>query len=306
MATPQAPTTPTPAPTTPATGALPAYANNASLANLNTMAGPMQGATTYTPDEKALSQNQLSTMLNSDSPYLTAARTRAAQLANGRGLLNSSMAAGAGEMAAIEAAAPFALQDASTHADAQKFNAGAKNDFARDANAYGRQGALAQFQGVLDQGAQGRTLDFQRWQTNEQTRLDQARLNEQIRSTNLDNTYRNATLAEQKSEFKTSQDYALDRMAQEHVYEMEKLGFNAKGQTSQQFAAGLASATYDKVQAVITDPDIDSAAKPRVIQNLVSSANAMAAWGESFYGTDLPAFTAAQFTTAPVVDTKKK
>lgn len=57
-------------------------------------------------------QSQLQSMLASDSPYLTAARTRAMQQANSRGLINSSIAAGAGEFAAIDAAAPIAQADA--------------------------------------------------------------------------------------------------------------------------------------------------------------------------------------------------
>tara|TARA_Y100000310_G_scaffold231079_1_gene233607 strand:+ start:1949 stop:2452 length:504 start_codon:yes stop_codon:yes gene_type:complete len=52
-------------------------------------------------------------LTKSDSPYMTAARTRGIQSANRRGLLNSSIAGQAGEKAAIDAALPIASQTAS-------------------------------------------------------------------------------------------------------------------------------------------------------------------------------------------------
>ena len=55
---------------------------------------------------------RLSTLLDDDSPYLARARTRAKQQANRRGLLSSSIAVGAGETAAIDAALPIAQGDA--------------------------------------------------------------------------------------------------------------------------------------------------------------------------------------------------
>ena len=57
---------------------------------------------------------QLQTLLGAESPYIERARTRAKQYANRRGVMNSSIAAGAGEAAAIDAALPIASQDADT------------------------------------------------------------------------------------------------------------------------------------------------------------------------------------------------
>ena len=55
---------------------------------------------------------RLNTLLDAESPYIQRARTRAKQFANRRGLLSSSIAAGAGEAAAIDAALPIAQADA--------------------------------------------------------------------------------------------------------------------------------------------------------------------------------------------------
>lgn len=294
MATPARPTT-----TTPATGALPAYANDPSKANLDSLAGAMKGPTTYTPSEKSLVSNQLSTLLNSDSPYLTAARTRAAQLANGRGLLNSSMAAGAGEAAAVESALPIAQQDAATYDTAQRFNADAANNFARDANSFGRQGALAKFQGVLDVGSQGRQIAAQDRQLGLQLGLQREQLGLQRDQLGLDEKFRRDQLNQATAQFKLDQTYTLDRMRVQQQYDLEKLGLQQKQQLPQQFAAGLASSTYDKVQAIIQDPNLKTSAKQVAIENAIAYANAMQSWGESFYGMRLPDFTAGQFVTSP-------
>lgn len=65
-----------------------------------------------------LSQNQLTGMLDEGGRYITSARGRGQRLAASRGMLNSSAAAAASEASAIDAAAPFALQDAQTYAQA--------------------------------------------------------------------------------------------------------------------------------------------------------------------------------------------
>jgi hypothetical protein len=58
----------------------------------------------------------LNKLTASDSPYITLARKTGMETANSRGLINSSIAAGTSQAAAIAAAAPFALQDANNTA----------------------------------------------------------------------------------------------------------------------------------------------------------------------------------------------
>ena len=67
-------------------------------------------------DPNSLVENRLGGLLSSNSPYITSARADAQQTANSRGLLNSTMAATAGEKAAIQSALPIAQQDANTYA----------------------------------------------------------------------------------------------------------------------------------------------------------------------------------------------
>ena len=66
----------------------------------------------------ATASYQLNKLLSSDSPNIQSARSNGLSLANDRGMINSSIAAGASEKAAIDAAAPIAAQDASTYAAA--------------------------------------------------------------------------------------------------------------------------------------------------------------------------------------------
>ena len=73
----------------------------------------------YEPSGGALVEDRMAGLLEKGSPYLTAARNRALGTANKRGLLNTTMAAGAGEQAAIESALPIASQDAAAFHEAK-------------------------------------------------------------------------------------------------------------------------------------------------------------------------------------------
>ncbi len=72
---------------------------------------------------------RLETILNEDNPYLQRAQLRGRQIANQRGLLNTSLAAEAGEAAAIDAALPIAQQDANTFFSQSINNQNATNTF---------------------------------------------------------------------------------------------------------------------------------------------------------------------------------
>ena len=69
---------------------------------------------TITPEETV--SGQLNKLLAEDSVYLQSAKSKAMELANQRGLINTSLAVGSAQRAAIDAATPIAAQDASTYA----------------------------------------------------------------------------------------------------------------------------------------------------------------------------------------------
>ena len=109
-----------------------ASANQAQTATGNGTITPTATTTGYTakdasasmwaPDANSTVQGQLKNVLDSGSPLLDRAETKAKQGMNQRGLLNSTMALTAGQSALYDAALPIAQQDASTFADAGKTN----------------------------------------------------------------------------------------------------------------------------------------------------------------------------------------
>lgn len=77
--------------------------------------------------DKSTVSGQLSSLFAEESPYLQQARLAGERQAAGRGMLNTSMAAGASQAQAIQAALPIAQQDASTYAQAQNLEQQAYN-----------------------------------------------------------------------------------------------------------------------------------------------------------------------------------
>jgi hypothetical protein len=97
-----------------------------ATAGLSTVAVP-EGPVVSTVQKNETTAGQLHDLLANDSPYLEQARGLAAQAANAKGLLNSSIAVQSGEQAAISAAAPIANADAQTYANRATTNAAALN-----------------------------------------------------------------------------------------------------------------------------------------------------------------------------------
>ena len=86
-------------------------------------------AVMQTMNNESLVENRLNNLLDSNGRYMQLARTGAQQQAASRGLLNSSIAAGAGENAAIRSALPIAQQDANTYAQMEANNNNIQNRF---------------------------------------------------------------------------------------------------------------------------------------------------------------------------------
>ena len=76
--------------------------------------------TSYIEQATGTVAGQLQSLLSSDSPYIKQAEEKAKEQAGSRGLLNTTMAARAGQKAAIETALPIAQQDAQTYSQFQQ------------------------------------------------------------------------------------------------------------------------------------------------------------------------------------------
>lgn len=93
---------------------LPTGITNAGGGNQSAYVGAVQ------PDQ--LVSNQLNGLLAQGGPYMEQARLSGMNTAAGRGLLNSSIAAGNSQAAAIQAGLPIAQQDAGTYSNLQTTN----------------------------------------------------------------------------------------------------------------------------------------------------------------------------------------
>ncbi len=109
--------------------------------NLSNVSGPSQ----WDVSGNQTVANQLTALMASDNPLIQQARARAMQQSNARGLSNSSIAQTAADAAAYDAMMQVAKQDAGTYASAAQSNTAAQNQFTSDANAFLRNGYMADF-----------------------------------------------------------------------------------------------------------------------------------------------------------------
>lgn len=124
--------------------------------NVGTSAPAAPNVATYSPTTRQVNQatgtaqGQVESILSKDSPLMERARTLAKQGMAQRGLVNSSMAQGAGVAAMIDRATPIALQDANAFNQADSDNQNALNQSgqfnAGEINRFGLQKGEQQFQ----------------------------------------------------------------------------------------------------------------------------------------------------------------
>lgn len=87
-----------------------------------------------TPEQTV--QGQVNTIIDQDGPLMQQARSNADQQSNARGLINSSMAVGAGQAAVMDKAIQIGAQDANTYASSAQANTASANNNAQfNANA---------------------------------------------------------------------------------------------------------------------------------------------------------------------------
>lgn len=101
-----------------------------SQAGGNASATGYQAATGQVTPEMT-SQYQMSQITGKDSPLMQRAREEGKRIANRRGLMNSSIAAGSSMGAMVDRAMPMAQQDAATHFNMGQINLAAQNESLR-------------------------------------------------------------------------------------------------------------------------------------------------------------------------------
>jgi hypothetical protein len=213
-------------------------------------------AQTYDPSQWSVAnsqtvQGQLGGILKQDSPLMQLAGTQAKQQMSGRGLLNSSMAVGAGQNAVIQNALPIAQQDAATRADAARTNTGWQNE-AKQFNT----GARNQF-GLANMDARNQAGQFNANAKNQfgltqlQGQIDINKLNEQQKNTLAQmaqgQQYTQANMGLQQNfdlaKMTQAQRDELARMAQAQGYNLQTMSqqqINQLAQMAQQQTYDLA------------------------------------------------------------------
>lgn len=186
---------PTPVPTPTTGGNLPPQpkplATSSPIGLMNWQATMQQGdenAQTRTVQGNELVKNQLTGLIAGNSQYITQAEDRARNEASSRGMMMSTMAAGAGRRAAIDAALPIASQDATTYGRTASENMAAVNqDRLADQNMHGQlTGQALGIRANLDESERARgftsneNLANRTWQTGERLGTQQFQTGERV------------------------------------------------------------------------------------------------------------------------------
>ena len=120
--------------------------------------------TTEVDPEQETVEGRLAALTSGESRYVTQARETAERRTGRRGLISSTIAAGAGEEAAISAALPIAQQDAETYAKTRFMNQEQRNQFLqnRQSMELNKEVAAAQSGLTREEAAQASELSMQR------------------------------------------------------------------------------------------------------------------------------------------------
>ena len=253
-------------------------------------------ATTRQVQANETVQNQLQGILSSGSPLLARAQQQALETANGRGLLNSSMAAEAGTAAMIDKAMPIASQDATTYGQAARdnqavvnansqFNAGQRTDVSKtnagllsNASAFtadsANKAALAN-QSATNQasqftaGAANTASQFNAGQTN-QLAMDQFDQGVKVSLANADSATR--------VQLQSMADTARSNLATlQNTYQTQLQG-NAQ-------ASSAFQNTTAQISAIMQNPQMDQGAKQRAVDNLTGQLHNFLTMNDAVSGT---------------------
>jgi len=224
----------------------------------------------YTPALSSVAKSnetaagQVESLLAKDNPLLQRARTIALQNMNQRGLVNSSMAQGAGVAAMVDRITPIAQQDAQTYSQRALANMEATNEAGMfnvgESNRFSLQGAQQNFasaQAELDRAQQTNITNLQ-IQANKDLQI--AQQNFQSAEAVLDRAFQNAQqdksiraqqdLQAAQQAFATAQ-AELDRAQQTNILNTQIAANKDLQRAQEQFQATQARLDKENQQAVI-------------------------------------------------------
>lgn len=273
-------------------------------------------------------QGQVDSILANDSPLMQRARTLATQQMAQRGLVNSSMAVGAGQAAMMDRALPIATQDAQTYNSVASENMAAKNQTGMfnsgEQNRFSLQTGQQNFtaaQANLDRAQQtamaDKSIDAQKALQTAQQQFTAAQSDlDRVQQTNLQNDSQafQTSLTQMQQSFTAAQS-SLDRQQQAYLQD-DLQAFQQMMQNTQipaNFALQISTSTMQSINTIAADPNLSgnvdgkapegSSPKSRAISSAIAYANSQLSWANTFYGTNIPQLQTAPTTTAPTTTT---
>ena len=244
----------------------------APLGLINTQAVTQSPAATYTGSQATAAnwdvkpnqtvQSQIKAIIDENSPLMQQAETRSLQKANARGLMNSSIAVGAGQSALYDAAAPIAAADATTFARSGEFNAGAQQqtNLANQSST----NTAEQFN-----AASTNQVNSQNSQLQTNVALNNASLNADLAKTT-------ASLNADIAKFNASESNALIKLGMDAQTKTELANIEASYKTLMQSSAGAADLYKQMVlntSSIMTNKDMDAGTKSAAIKNQIAMVN---------------------------------
>lgn len=196
-------------------------------------------------------QGQIKDIIAEGSPLMQQAETRALQGANKRGLMNSSIAVGAGQAALYDAAAPIAAADAATFARAGEFDAGAKQQV-----------------NLANQGSTNTADQFNAASTNQ--------VNSQNSQLATNVALNNASLNADLAKFNASQSNELLKLGMDAQTKTELANIEASYKTLMQSSASASDLYKQMVQnaaTIMQSKDMDAFTKAKAMQNQIAFLN---------------------------------
>ena len=221
------------------------------------------GAVTRSVTDNELTSSNLTKLLQGDSPYIKQAMDRSLQTMGERGLVNSSLAAGAGTAAAIDAALPIASADASAYGTAARDNQSAQNNFNLADKQAANSAAIASMQ------LQGQA-NLAEIAAARQEKLADKQFGQQFQLQQSQNDFNSAQLDKQQKfqldQLKINMDLAYDKMTldQTNTYAQGYLNIVNSNMPAEDKAIALSgySAIYGFHDGATTDTAIDLSALP--------------------------------------------
>ncbi len=255
-------------------------------------------------------QGQVDSILAKDNPLMQRARTMATQQMAQRGLVNTSMNAGAGVAAMTDQAAKIGSQDADMYSrramfntDAQnqaaQFNTGQTNDMAKFGQEVASRFGLQAEQNKFVAGQNQIQNTFQeKMAILEQSGLDFRQARDiasreaifSLEQQGITNRF-DQEIALKSDMFNAEQNNLERRQIIENNARLAEIGLKIDADRQMiptNFAANISNTTMAGVAAILADGALKPEAKKAAIDNLVAYSNSQVQWAEAFYATSIP------------------